>query len=100
MATIANIKPGQTLWEVVSHRMGNTTHPTQSLYEIRVLEVNVAEGWVLARWGFNKERRYRAHHVRRWKVNKPERREGIMGSVRYGSRRKTTKGASNEENKS
>lgn len=88
MATLANLKPGQVLYEVVSHRMGNTMCRTQSLYEIKVIEVNVAEGWVLATWNGNKPKRCLDYHVRRWKVNKPERRESFMGSVRYGSRRK------------
>ena len=69
MATMPKLKPGQIVWNIRRHRMGNTTARTISVYQIRVIEVHADH--VIASWNGNRPEAYREREVRTWKVKEP-----------------------------
>ena len=72
MAQLTRLKPGQTLFTITRQKMGNTQITRNAIHPVYVLEVHPEEGYVLASWNGNPAKRFRAAHVLRWKVKKPE----------------------------
>lgn len=84
MASLKKIEAGQVLWSVKKHKMGNTSISTQSLYPVKVIEVNLDEGFAIVSWNGNAPVKYRENQIRALKVNKPEKKYvGPFGNVRY-----------------
>ena len=76
MATINRLKPGQVLYEVSRERAGNTLRSRTAIRQVVIDEVNVEEGWVIARWNvINPPRKYYADTVKKWRVNDPRKRD-------------------------
>jgi hypothetical protein len=69
MATISKLKPGDVLYDVHSHKMGNTTMTTMGCWTVRVIEVH--EDHIVASWNGNTAHRMYEHNVKRLRVNKP-----------------------------
>ncbi|MBK3780023.1 hypothetical protein G3A43_07120 [Paraburkholderia aspalathi] len=69
MAVIANLKPGQVLFTVRRHQMGNTNIRTLAVHTVKVIEVH--EDHVVASWNGNAQRKYYAGQVAKWKVKAP-----------------------------
>lgn len=80
MATLSRLKPGQAVYSVESQRMGNTTMRGQAIFRVVIKEV-VADG-VIASWNGNPARMFGLNAVKRWKVNKPERKPNIFERAR------------------
>ena len=72
MATITNIKPDQILYCIQRQKMGNTSVSIGSLYKLKVIEVDLDKNRVLASWNGNPPRYFYKHHIKQWKVNKPQ----------------------------
>lgn len=83
---ITNIKPGDTVYDLQRHKMGNTTISTLSCYEIKIYEVDHYNGWVVASWNNNSKKKYHTGSISRWKKNKP-----VMVHTRLGYSRLATK---------
>ena len=84
MATLKNLKVGQSLWIVRKTRMGNTSISTDSLYEAKVIEVDVGGGYAMISVNGNKPSRYSERNIKQMKVKKPEKKSvGAFGNVRY-----------------
>lgn len=69
MANISKLKPGQIVWNIRRHKMGNTTVRTLSVYEIRV--ISVGEFSVLASWNGNPAKHYTQRDIEKWKLKQP-----------------------------
>lgn len=84
MATISKLNPGQELFRLDRHRMGNTTVKTTSVMRVLVHEVH--EDHVIASVNGNPARKYRSLEVAKWKVNKPVMIKSGMGFQRPATR--------------
>ena len=82
MAKLDKLVPNQVLWTVSRGRMGNTMITTVYVHEVRVIEVNTTEGYVVASWNSNPARKFYEGEVSRWKVKEPVTVSGAFGSVR------------------
>lgn len=83
MATISRLKPGQVVYSIESRKMGNTTASIKVPYEVEIIEVNEAEGFVMASWNNNKARKYYQESIARWRVKKPEPKKTVFGRTSY-----------------
>lgn len=83
---IEKLKPGQIVWSLWRHQMGNTTLRTTSLYAVRILEVHAEEGWALVSWNGNKPERYRRNLIESLREKKPMMITGFMGQQRLATR--------------
>ncbi len=83
MASIKRLKPGQVVYSIESHKMGNTTITTRSLYQVEIIEVNEELGYVVASWNGNEPKRYFEHSIAKWRVKKPTSKRFIFGSPSY-----------------
>lgn len=86
MAQLSKIKPGQTLYTVSRGRLGNTTLRTVRVHTVRVVEVDLVGGYVLASWNSNTAKKYGIREVSTWKVSEPVTVEGFFGSRRLAKR--------------
>ncbi|CAB5514475.1 hypothetical protein ACOTHJ_15880 [Achromobacter xylosoxidans] len=84
MATISNLKPGQSLFKLERRRMGNTTLRTTAVMRVLIHEVH--EDHVIASVNSNTPRKYRSSEVSKWKVNKPVMIQFAMGFQRPATR--------------
>jgi hypothetical protein len=48
MADIKKLKPGQLVYSVETQKLGNTELSIRALYRVRILEVNLEIGFVIA----------------------------------------------------
>ncbi len=71
MAAFKNIKPGQILFTVSRHRMGNTTASTVAVHKVSVESVDEETQTVIASWNSNKSRKYYPSEYSKWKVREP-----------------------------
>ena len=71
MAAFKNIKPGQILFTVSRHRMGNTTASTISVHRVSVVSVDEEAQTVTASWNGNRARVYFRGEYSAWKVSEP-----------------------------
>ncbi len=74
MATISRLKPGQVVFEVRHH------HGTDSVTQVRIIEVDPEEKWVLATWGGRPARRYPPNKAKTWRINEPVTEPGLFGT--------------------
>ncbi len=70
MVAFHTVKPGDTLYEVRSERMGNTTMRRQACRPVYIVEVH--ERHVVARWNGNEPQRYSARSVESWRRSEPK----------------------------
>lgn len=83
MASINRLKPDQIVWTLIRRRMGNTTATRQDLFSVRIIEVHVEEGYVIASFNGNKPDRYGLINIKKWRVKKPEPKGTRMGYPYY-----------------
>jgi len=83
MATIKNLKVGQTLWQVKRVKCGNTTVRRGCLYSVVVHEIADDGLSIMASWNGNPPRRYTIRDVAKLKVNKPEPKTTVFGDPSY-----------------
>jgi hypothetical protein len=69
MATLSRIKPGDILYDVHSHKMGNTTASTMGVWTVRVIEVH--ENHIVASWNGNSPEKMFEGRVSKLRVSKP-----------------------------
>ena len=69
MAKLNKLTPGQILWDIQKHCMGNTTVRTTSLYKVKVLEVH--EDHAVVSWNGNAARKWSGSDVSKLRTKKP-----------------------------
>jgi len=81
------IKPGMTLYDVHSTRMGNTTARTMGCWLVRVVSVDTEARTAIVRWNGNSEREWRERDLRKLRAKEPEFESSVTGVYRI--KRKT-----------
>jgi sRNA-binding regulator protein Hfq len=69
MTTISKLKPGDVLYDVHSHKMGNTTASTVGVWTVHVIEV--FDRYIVASWNGNPPERMFKHTISKLRVKKP-----------------------------
>lgn len=77
MATLKRLKLNQVLYSVRKQRAGNTKVWRTAIFEVKILEINVEEGYVQASVNHNPPQKYQEMHVKKWRVKKPEKKESL-----------------------
>jgi len=80
------LKPGMTVYDVHSHKMGNTSIKTVGIWNVSIIEVDLSRRTVLASWNGNTPRTYSEQSARKWRANKPLLIRGAFGSCRLATR--------------
>lgn len=81
------IKPGMTLYDVHSYRMGNTTIRTMGCWGVAVDSVDPETRTAMVRWNIvNRPERYSERQLKRLREVEPEMVRGFFGSERLMTR--------------
>lgn len=67
MVAFNTVKPGDILYDCHTHRAGNTKMRVMGVWQVRVISVDEAGGFVVASWNGNKPERYYTSSIRRWR---------------------------------
>ena len=89
--TFDKLQPGVVVYDVQKHRMGNTTMPTVSVYEVRIISADPEKQTVLASWNNNRPQTYRFSRWSKWRVKRPVLVTGMFGSKRIAKRGEVAK---------
>lgn len=81
---IEQLKPGMTVYDVHSHKMGNTTMRTMGTWQVRIISVDLDKGYVEASWNGNPSTKYYGRSFK-WREHKP-----VMITYALGRRRLAT----------
>lgn len=73
------VKPGDVLYDVHSHRMGNTTLRTWGCWPVVVESVDYERGRAVVRWNGNAAETWYRHQIVRLRRKEPEFEEGFFG---------------------
>lgn len=80
------IKPGMTLYDVHSHRMGNTTMTTIGVWKIQVISVDAEKKTFLGSWNSNAPQTFHS-----WEISKLKDKEPLLVRGSFGSYRRPTR---------
>lgn len=69
--TIDKLKPGMTVYEVHSYKMGNTTRRSIGVWEVRIVSVDSEKGIVVASWNGNPASKYFKSSWSKWRLKEP-----------------------------
>lgn len=84
---IDKLKPGMTVYDVHSHKMGNTTIRTVGVCPVKIVKVGIEKSLVLARWNVvNPPEWYGYATFSKWVAEEPIIVRSLMGSCRKPSR--------------
>ena len=84
---IKKLQPGQVVYSVERHGLGNTTLKTSCVYKIKILEIDPDNQWVLASWNGNSPSKFYENAVGKWRENQPVMIAGMSGSRRPATRK-------------
>lgn len=79
------LQPGMTLYDVGSHRMGNTTIRTISVWTVRVIDVH-PNRTITASWNGNLAKLMYEHEWSKLRAKKPELERSAVGAYRIKRR--------------
>lgn len=68
---LESLRAGMTVYDVGRQKMGTTKISTVSVWEVFIVHVDAAGGFVHARWNGNKPGKYYRWQVSGWRVKKP-----------------------------
>jgi hypothetical protein len=68
---LETLQPGQIVYDVGRHKMGNTSITTVTIWNVHIIEVNVEARYVIASWNGNPRCRYSESQVKKWRAKKP-----------------------------
>lgn len=80
------LKPGQIVYDLGRHKMGNTTISTVAIWEVRIISVDAERRRVEASWNGNRPRVFYESDARKWRERPPMLVEGFFGSRRLATR--------------
>lgn len=83
MASINRLKPGQIVFSIESYKMGNTNIRCKGLWEVRIVEVNLQNNFVIASWNGNPPKKFLLRDIKKWRVKRPEPKGKILGQDTY-----------------
>lgn len=69
MATLNRLRLGQVVYDV---RRDSRNRSGVSIWPVRIVEVNEAEGWVLASYNGRSPRKYGRKEISKWRVDRPQ----------------------------
>ena len=81
---LEKLKPGMVVYDVHSHRFGNTMLRTVGVWEVRIVSVDAAARVVTASWNGNPPQIYRRWAC--WRAKKPVLITTMMGGHRLATR--------------
>lgn len=82
MIKFEKIKAGDTLYDVHSYRMGNTTITTMGCWTVYVFEVDSTGRRALVSWNGNRKEWWSEVWLKRLRAKKPEFETGLLGQKR------------------
>lgn len=82
------LKPGMVVYDVAKTKMGNTPLRTVSVYNVRILEVDLERRVVTVSWNGNAPRTYSATSdaVSKWRAKRPMLVRSAMGVSRVATK--------------
>lgn len=82
-----NLKPGQIVYSVYRHRMGNTMLRTVDVYKVEIVSVDLEDQTVVASWNGNRPERFAPSVWMGWRMKEPVLiATGMMGQRRMATR--------------
>ena len=83
---IESLKEGMEVYDVHSHRMGNTVLRTLGCWDVRIVSIDLEDHTVMASWNGNAVRKYYQGDWSRWRLNKPNMIRNSIGQCRLETR--------------
>lgn len=83
MANIKKLQPGQLVYSIENQKMGNTKVSIRALYTVRIKEINLERGFVMASWNSNPPTKFHEISIRKWKTERPEPKKKVLGMDSY-----------------
>lgn len=83
---IENLKPGQVVYNIGRHKMGNTSISTVFVWAVNIIKVDIERRVVTASWNSNKAKEYHEYSWSKWRVKKPKMIRGLFGNYRLARR--------------
>jgi hypothetical protein len=83
---IEKLKPEQVVYSVERRKMGNTTMSTVCVYHVKIIEVNLLNGYVIASWNGNRAQKFYGRDFKKWREKKPMTVTSPMGRCRLMTR--------------
>ncbi len=68
---IESLKEGMTVYDVHSHRMGNTVLRTLGCWQVKIVSIDPEHQSVMASWNGNAVRNYYRGDWSRWRLKEP-----------------------------
>ena len=68
---IEKLQPRHIVYSVERRKMGNTTISETAVFAVRIIEINLVEGYVWASWNGNAPQKFRGRSIAKWRANKP-----------------------------
>lgn len=69
---LKNLKPNLVVYDVGTHKMGNTNTSTVAVWSVLIIAVNEETRVVKASWNCNPPRDYDERTWSKWRLKKPE----------------------------
>jgi hypothetical protein len=80
------LKPGMVLYDVGTHRMGNTTIRTVSVWPVRIISVDTEKRRCVASWNGNSPQTCFEGQISKWREKEPLLIRSRMGYARLATR--------------
>ncbi|MEQ9223779.1 MAG: hypothetical protein RJQ08_11770 [Salinisphaeraceae bacterium] len=68
---LSSLSAGQTVYEVVRRKMGNTSLSTVAVVPVRIEAVDEFTGFVRARWNDGPARSFQERQWKKWRLKRP-----------------------------
>lgn len=84
---IEQLQPGQIVYSVYRHRMGNTTLHTTEVWRGQIVSINPEDQTVVASWNGYRPERFISSVWSKWRIKEPMLIDtGLMGQKRLATR--------------
>ena len=83
---IEKAEPGQIVFDVGRHKMGNARVSTVSVWSVKIASIDLEKRTITASWNSNQAKEYMEHAWSKWRVNRPQLIRGAIGNYRLARR--------------
>jgi len=83
---IENLKPGMTVYDVRSHKMGNTTLRSMGVWSVKIISIDLEKQSVECSWNGNAPRKVYRNTWSKWKAKQPLLINSSFGRQRLATR--------------
>lgn len=83
---LEKLTPGMIVFDVGSHRMGNTALRTVAVWKVKIVSVDLEKRTVMASRNFNAPMRFYEQSWRKWQLKEPLLIKGSFGQQRLATR--------------